>query len=101
MKFGKVVGQVIATQKTGKVAGLKLLVVQPLDEKLVAAGQAIACIDTVQAKSGDLVLLCGSSSARLTELTQGVCVDMTIVGMVDSVSQRNERAGGAGKRRSK
>jgi len=105
MKFGRILGQVIATQKTGKVEGLKLLVVQPLTEELAPDGKAIACVDTVQAKADDLVLLCGSSSARLTSLTKGVCVDTTITAMVDQITMGGRTAtgrvkeGGKGKSR--
>lgn len=86
MKFGKVIGQIISTQKVGNVDGLKLLVVRYLDDKLQATQTTAACIDTVKAKPGDIVLLCSSSSARMTKLTHHVCTDNTIVGVVDSIS---------------
>ena len=44
------------------------------------------CTDTVSAGSGDVVLLCSSSSARLTKLTKDVCTDNSIIGIVDSIS---------------
>jgi microcompartment protein CcmK/EutM len=91
MFLGKVIGNVISTQKTGKVEGLPLLVVQQLDENLHPIPKTFACTDTVNAKSGEVVLTCSSSSARQTKKTKEVCTDNTIIAIVDIVSsQRNE-----------
>ena len=90
MKFGKVIGQVISTRKEGRVTGLKILVVEYLTDKLISTGKTAACIDTVQAGNEDIVLLCSSSSARLTKMTKGVCTDNTIVGIVDTLSGGNK-----------
>jgi ethanolamine utilization protein EutN len=86
MKIGKVIGKVISTRKEGKVDGLPILVVSYLDEKLADTGKSAACIDTVNAGQGDIVLLCASSSARMTAATRDVATDNTIVGIVDAVS---------------
>jgi ethanolamine utilization protein EutN len=86
MKIGKVIGKVVATRKEGNVNGLPILVVSYLDEKLHDTGKTAACIDTVNAGDGDVVLLCASSSARMTSRTTNVATDNTIVGIVDSVS---------------
>jgi len=86
MKIGKVIGKVVSTRKEGKVEGLPILVVSYLDETLSDTGKTVACIDTVHAGDGDVVLLCGSSSARMTSKTTNVATDNTIVGIVDSVS---------------
>ena len=86
MKIGKVIGQVVSTRKEGKVEGLPILVVSYLDETLSDTGKTVACIDTVNAGDGDVVLLCASSSARMTSKTTNVATDNTIVGIVDSVS---------------
>lgn len=86
MKIGKVIGKVVSTRKEGKVDGLPILVVSYLDEKLADTGKSAACIDTVNAGQGDIVLLCASSSARMTAVTRDVATDNTIVGIVDAVS---------------
>lgn len=86
MKFGKVIGKVISTRKEGNVTGLRMLVVRYLDDNLDETKRTGACIDSVNAGEGDIVLLCSSSSARLTESTKNSAVDLTIVGIVDSVS---------------
>ena len=86
MQFGKVIGQVISTRKEGKVHGLRLLIVDQLDEKLKSVGKTVISIDTVNARTDDIVLLCSSSSSRMTALTKGVCTDNAIVGIVQTIS---------------
>lgn len=86
MKLGKVIGRVVATHKQGKLQGLKLLVVRYLDENLKDRSTTAVCTDSVNAMDGDIVLLCASSSARLTAKTRNVATDNTIVGIVDIVS---------------
>ncbi len=86
MQLGKVIGNVVSVKKVENLTGLKLMVVDYLDEELNSKGKSTVCVDTVSAGKGDLVLLCSSSSARLTADTKNVCTDNTIVGIVDSVS---------------
>lgn len=86
MQLGKVIGQVVATRKEGKVHGLKIQVVRYLDETMKETSKTAACVDTVQAGPGDIVLLCSSSSARMTAMTKGVCTDNAIVGIVDTIT---------------
>ncbi len=86
MQFGKVIGNIISTRKTQCGVGLPLLVVQLLNEQLQPTGKTIACTDAMNARQGDIVLTCGSSSARMTERTHGVCTDNTIVAIVEMVS---------------
>jgi len=91
MKLGKVIGAVVATRKEGKMEGLKILVVTYLDESLYDTKQSVACIDTVGAGEGDVVLLCSSSSARVTQITKNVATDTTIVGIVDLICLGEKR----------
>ena len=86
MQFGKVIGNIVATRKEGNTQGLRLFVVKYLDENLEELENSAACFDTVQDNVGDIVLLCASSSARMTQLTRFVCADNVIVGIVDSVA---------------
>lgn len=85
MQLAKIIGEVISTRKEGKVNGLKILVARYLDEEMRELSKTAACVDSVGAGVGEVVLLCSSSSARLTKLTNGVCTDNTIVGIVDSI----------------
>ncbi len=87
MQFGKVIGNVVSTRKTGKTISHRILVVRHLDENLKPLKKTYACIDTVNARIGDIVLTCSSSSARMTAVTRGVCTDNSIIGIVDIVSK--------------
>jgi ethanolamine utilization protein EutN len=89
MKLGKVIGKVVSTRKEGNIRGAKILVVSYLNENLIDTNKTVACVDTVSAGSGDIVLLCGSSSARMTTTTKNVATDNTIIGIVDSLSSNN------------
>lgn len=89
MKLGIVIGNVVSTRKVGNNLGLKMLVVSYLNEDLLDTKRTAVCIDTVGAGRGDLVLLCSSSSARMTSLTKRAVTDNTIVGIVDAISAGN------------
>ena len=89
MKLGLVIGNVVSTRKVESVGGLKMLVVSYLNDELVDTKKTAVCLDTVGAGSGDIVLLCASSSARMTELTRKAVTDNTIVGIVDAISSGN------------
>lgn len=86
MKLGKVIGQVVSTRKEDNITGLKLSVVRYLDERLQETKKTAVYIDSVKTSPGDIVLLCTSSSARMTKVTQKACTDSAIVAIVDSIS---------------
>jgi len=84
--LGRVIGTVVAVRKYQGLEGHKLLVVQPLDDKLENTGQPQVAVDTVQAGPDDLVYLVGSREAALALEPSFVPVDAAIVGIVDQVS---------------
>jgi len=86
--LGKVIGNVVATQKDPKFQGMKLLLVQPYvnrDAGLVVSGSSIVAVDSVGAGEGECVLFTQGSSARLTPGTREAPVDAVIVGIVDAI----------------
>lgn len=86
MWLGKVVGNVVATQKHESLVGNKLLVVQPLNLDGLNSVSLQVAIDTVGAGTGETVLVVGGSSARQAKTTDGhSAVDAAIVGIVDSI----------------
>ncbi len=88
MFLGKVIGNVVATQKDPKFQGMKLLLVQPYvnrDAGLVASGSSIVAVDSVGAGEGECVLFTQGSSARLTPGMREAPVDAVIVGIVDTI----------------
>ena len=86
MLLGKVIGTVVATKKEDNLQSRRLLAVRLLDERLNASKKECVCVDSVSAKPGDVVMVCGSSSARLARAARGTCTDMAIVGIVSRIS---------------
>ena len=84
MNIGKVTGSIVATTKIDSIRHLKILLVQPLDEKRKPAGEAIAAVDTVQAGVDDTVFYITGREASLP-LKNINPVDAAIVGIIDSI----------------
>ncbi len=86
MKLARVIGTVVATQKDESIRGLKILMIQPLNEKLENSDEALAAIDTVQAGTGDLVYYTMAREAALALPQPFAPVDAAITGIVDQVN---------------
>jgi microcompartment protein CcmK/EutM len=86
MKLAKVIGTVVATKKDESIRDLKILMVQPLDEKLNNSGEPAAAIDTVQAGYGDLVYITLARESSLALPEPFAPVDASITGIVDQVN---------------
>ena len=85
MKLGRVTGRVVSTVKVESFQGIKLLLAQPLDEKLVNAGDPIVAFDTIQAGQGELIYYETSKEAgRVLETVMNPC-DAAIMGIVDEL----------------
>ncbi|MCS7241225.1 MAG: EutN/CcmL family microcompartment protein [Candidatus Caldatribacterium sp.] len=85
MKIAKVVGTVVATQKVPSFEGVKLLLIQPLDEHLRPVGSPMVACDTVQAGVGDIVFYEGGREAALALPNWFNPSDCTILGIIDAV----------------
>lgn len=88
MFIGKIIGNVVSTQKSEKFRGMKLLLVQPYitrDHAVQISGSSIVAVDSVGAGVGECVLFTQGSSARLTPATKDAPVDAVIVGIVDVI----------------
>jgi ethanolamine utilization protein EutN len=86
MKFGKIIGRVVSTQKVASFEGLKLVLVQPLDEKREPVGDAIVAVDTLQADVGQIVYFETSKEAgRVIETEMNPC-DAAVMGIVDDIN---------------
>jgi ethanolamine utilization protein EutN len=87
MKFGRVMGTVVASRKYEGLEGIKFLVVQPLDEerKLPVGGPVIAADATLQAGPGMLVFMVASREGAQALPEVFVPVDLAITGIVDQV----------------
>ena len=83
MKLGKIIGKVWATAKDPKLDGLKLYILQPVNEQLEnIAGPQIA-IDTVGSREDDLVYWVGGAEATLPLEDRQIPSDCSIIGLVD------------------
>ena len=87
MYLGEVIGTVVASQRYPGLEGIKLLVVQPVDEARRPAGKVEVAVDTVQAGPGDFVWLVGSREAALSLEESFVPVDAAIVGIVEGIGK--------------
>lgn len=86
MRIGKVIGTVVATRKVASFEGVKLLLVQPLDENLKEVGSPLVACDMVQAGLGDIVFFEGGREAALALPNWFNPSDCTIMGIIDQVN---------------
>jgi len=90
MKFGRVIGTVVASRKYDGLEGIKFLVVQPLDEDLNPQGRSVIAADaTQQAGPGELVFMVASREGAQAMPEVFVPVDLAITGIVDEVDVEN------------
>ena len=87
MILGRVLGNVVATQKNARYGNARIMLVQPVNPNGTARGVAILALDSVDAGEGDLVLVVqegwGASTAATGE--PGAAIDSAIVGVVDFI----------------
>jgi ethanolamine utilization protein EutN len=86
MQIGRVIGNIVATQKLKKFEGAKLLVVQPLNEDDTPRGTALLAVDSVGAGVTEKVLVVLEGRAAGEALGRaGAPVDAAIVGIIDRI----------------
>jgi ethanolamine utilization protein EutN len=85
MLLGKVVGKVWSTRKESRITGLKLLIVQPLDQGQNPYGNVLIAGDQIGAGIGELVVVVQGSSARTAIPEQELPVDAVVIGIIDNI----------------
>ena len=86
MQVAKVIGNIWATRKEEKLAGLKLLLVKPVDVLDKTADKSpLVAADMIGAGVGETVIIVGGSSARGAAGDNSIPVDDTVVGIVDDM----------------
>ena len=86
MLIGRVIGDVVATQKAPSHEGRKILVVQPLNLDGSDRGDPVLALDAVDAGVGDKVLVATEGWSAMTSVGRtNAPIDMAIVGVIDSV----------------
>lgn len=92
MHLGRVIGTVVATERTPDLDGIRFLIVQPLTSGLENRGRPLVAADGVHmAGPGELVYYVGSREAAQAMPEPFVPIDQAIVGIVDQLA-----VGGAG-----
>ncbi len=86
MHLGRVIGTVVATEKTPNLEGVKFLIVQPLSRDGEPDGRPVVAADAVaMAGPGEMVYFVGSREAAQALPETFVPIDHAIVGIVDQV----------------
>jgi microcompartment protein CcmK/EutM len=83
MQIAKVVGDVVATRKDENLAGLKLLILQPLTPTGEAVGRTLIAVDSAGAGVGETVFFVRGKEASFPFYPVEAPVDAGIVGIVD------------------
>ena len=83
MQLGRVIGDVVATRKDENLAGITLLVVQPLTPEGEPAGRALVAVDAMGAGVGEEVFFVRGKEASFPFFPAEPPVDAGIVGIVD------------------
>lgn len=87
MLLGRVIGTVVPCVVYEGLAGVPMLIVQPLDKTQQPAGSPIVCCDSTRmAGPGELVSYEGGREAAMALDPAFVPVDHAIIGIVDNVS---------------
>lgn len=87
MHLGRVIGTVVATERSPGLDGVKFLIVQPLDKHQADQGRAVVAADALaMAGPGELVYFVASREAAEAMPERWVPVDHAIVGLVDEVT---------------
>ena len=90
MKLGKVTGRLVSTRKLPCFEGLKLLLVQPIDQNMKECGPVLVAWDTVRAGEGDIVFFeSGKEAAQANPNGWFNPGDAAILGIVDKVYSDN------------
>jgi microcompartment protein CcmK/EutM len=91
MLIGRVIGDVVATQKVPSHEGRKILVVQPLNLDGTDRGDPVLALDAVSAGIGDRVLLTTEGFSAMTAVGRpNSPIDSAVIGVIDSVDLHDE-----------
>jgi microcompartment protein CcmK/EutM len=83
MQIAKVIGTVVVTRKDENLAGITLLLVQPLTAEREPTGRPLVAVDSVGAGVGEDVFFVRGKEASFPFYPAEPPVDAGIVGIVD------------------
>lgn len=91
MLIGRIIGDVVATQKVPSHEGRKILVVQPLNLDGTDRGDPVLSLDAVGAGVGERVLLTNEGFSAMTAVGRpNSPIDSAVIGVIDSVDLLGE-----------
>jgi ethanolamine utilization protein EutN len=86
MLIGRVIGDVVATQKAPSHEGQKILLVQPLQLDGSDRGEAVLALDAADAGVGDRVLLATEGYSAMTAVGRpNSPIDAAVIGIIDAI----------------
>jgi ethanolamine utilization protein EutN len=86
MLIARVIGDVVATQKAPSHHARKILVVQPLNLDGTDRGHPVLALDSVDAGTGDRVLLVTEGFSAMTAVGRpNSPIDMAVIGVIDAI----------------
>jgi ethanolamine utilization protein EutN len=86
MLIGRVVGELVSTQKHASHRGRKALLVQPLNLDGSNRGEALIAFDAVDAGIGDRVLVVTEGFSAMTAVGRPQSpIDMAVIGFIDRI----------------
>ena len=85
MFLGRVIGKVVATRKDPALEGLSLMVVLPIDDNRVPAGELLVAADVVGVGQKETVYCVSGREAPCALPTGHGPVDAAIVGIADRI----------------
>jgi ethanolamine utilization protein EutN len=83
VQLAKVIGDVVTTRKDENLAGVTLLVVQPIDADGKSVGRTLVAVDAAGAGVGEVVFFVRGKEASFPFYPTEVPADAAIVGIVD------------------
>jgi microcompartment protein CcmK/EutM len=85
MELGRVEGTVVATAKTERLHGFKLLLINLVGPDAKPTNNYVVAVDAVGAGKGEVVIIVRGSSARQVDQLSNVPTDTSIVAIVDTI----------------
>ena len=87
MRFARVIGTVVCTEKVSSWKGHRLLLLQPTDSKGADAGRHFVAVDLVSAAPGQWVFYVKAREAGMALPNQDNPTDAAIIGIVDDMRE--------------
>ena len=96
MLVGRVIGELVSSQKHPSHEGRKALIVQPLQLDGSDRGDAVVALDSVDAGVGDRVLLVTEGYSAMTAVGRPESpIDMAVIGVIDRLDFTDSSLGGS------